>query len=178
MDEMGRSPISGSKKERQSDSHGYRRGKRRSRPRNSTEKTRSQPGPQRNPRRDCRYGPKKISPRAGRKIPPRKGARQASSKEGHLAPSDHVWGSSTSNRGVRLPTAQSKSGVRRYNSDSSPPGEHGHFHAAQNLQGISISRLPPDVVRGLYLKYWHLDADRGPGLADLSPEPFGFSVGA
>src|ERR1017187_2438926 len=67
--------------------------------------------------------------------------------------------------------------VRRYNSDSRPPGAHGNVNAAQNLQGISIPRFSSDVVRRLYVEYWHLDADRGAAMADLSPEPLGIFAG-
>ena len=59
-----------------------------------------------------------------------------------------------------------------YIGPTGPLGAHGNVNAAQNLQGISISRFSSDVVRGLYFEYWHLDADRGAGLADLSAKPF------
>src|ERR1700752_2613932 len=55
---------------------------------------------------------------------------------------------------------------------------HANANAAQGIQSLSLSRFPPDVVRRLYFEYRHLDADRGPGLADLSAEPFGIPAGA
>src|SRR2546423_5806983 len=51
-------------------------------------------------------------------------------------------------------------------------GAHADVNAAQSIQSLSLSGFSPDVVRGLYFEYWHLDADRGAGLAHLPPEPF------
>ena len=68
--------------------------------------------------------------------------------------------------------------MRKYNASSGPPGAHANVNASQGFQSISISRFSPDVVRRLYFEYWHLDADCGAGLADLSAEPFGVFAGA
>src|SRR5437588_289510 len=51
-------------------------------------------------------------------------------------------------------------------------GAHADVNAAQSIQSLSLSGFSPDVVRRLYFEYWHLDADRGAGLAYLPPEPF------
>src|SRR5437764_1454317 len=56
-------------------------------------------------------------------------------------------------------------------------GAHGHFNAAQDFQSLSLPRFSPDVVWGVHVEHWYLDADCGAGLADLPAEPFGVSPG-
>src|SRR5215471_9411486 len=55
---------------------------------------------------------------------------------------------------------------------------HANFDPSQSLQGISLSRFPPDVDWRLRLKHRHLDADCGAGMAYLPAQPFPISARA